>query len=145
MEWTLKPFSALTAAELFEIYKNRVDVFVVEQNCPYHEVDDRDLTAQHLFAKQDGRLAAYCRLIDEPQAVRIGRVLVAPHARGQGLARALMAVALDEAGKQHPHKPVHIQAQLYLAQFYQSLGFQTASETYLEDGIPHVDMVLELS
>ena len=58
MEWTLKPFSALTAAELFEIYKNRVDVFVVEQNCPYHEVDDRDLTAQHLFVKQDGRLPA---------------------------------------------------------------------------------------
>ena len=141
MNWHVKAFTELSHLELWGIYKSRVDVFVVEQNCPYPEVDEKDLHALHVFAEQDGQLAAYCRIIAEDALVKIGRVLVVSSFRALGLGRVLMQQALQVVQQRFPQQEIHIQAQLYLQQFYESLGFHKISDEYLEDGIPHIDMV----
>lgn len=142
-----KAFSELTTTELLEIYRLRVAVFVVEQDCAYQEVDDADQIAQHLFRQDEaGRVLAYARLIPEPQQVRIGRVVVAPTARRHGAGRQLVATAIQAARTTYPQaKRIVIQAQAYLQSFYASLGFQPVSDVYLETGIPHLDMVLPLT
>ena len=141
MQWQAKNFGNLSARELFEIYKLRTAVFVVEQNCPYQEVDDKDLQAVHLFAKNAKNLTAYCRLIPADDGVHIGRVLVVKEARGSGLARELVQNVLDYCRINFPNQPIHAQAQSYLQHFYESFGFQAMSGEYLEDDIPHLDMV----
>ncbi|MRN39212.1 GNAT family N-acetyltransferase [Neisseria sp. N95_16] len=141
MNWHIKVFTELSHLELWQIYKSRVDVFVVEQNCPYPEVDEKDLHALHVFAEQDGQLAAYCRIIAEEVLVKIGRVLVVSSFRELGLGRVLMQQALQAVQQRFPQQEIHIQAQLYLQRFYESLGFHKVSDEYLEDGIPHIDMV----
>ena len=140
--WQLKAFSELSTQELFEIYQVRVAVFVVEQNCAYQEVDEKDLKALHLFAKNSQKLTAYCRIIPEQDGVHIGRVLVIKEVRGTGLAKKLMTQALAVYQQQWQSEKVYVQAQAYLQDFYQSLGFKPISEVYLEDGIPHLDMIL---
>lgn len=146
-EFIQKSFSELTTTELLEIYRLRVAVFVVEQDCAYQEVDDADQVAQHLF-RQDaaGHVLAYARLIPEPQQIRIGRVVVAPAARRHGAGRELVMTAIQAARTTYPAaRRIVIQAQAYLQQFYASLGFQPVSDVYLETGIPHLDMVLPLT
>ena len=140
--WQLKAFSELSTQELFEIYQARIAVFVVEQNCAYQEVDEKDLKALHLFAKNSQKLTAYCRIIPEQDGVHIGRVLVIKEVRGTGLAKKLMTQALAVYQQQWQSEKVYVQAQAYLQDFYQSLGFKPISEVYLEDGIPHLDMIL---
>lgn len=142
MIWQLKTFTELSTIELFEIYKLRTAVFVVEQNCPYQEVDNKDLQAVHLFAKNAGNLTAYCRLIPEQDGIHLGRVCVAQHTRGSGLARELVEKAMDYYAVNFPNQAMYAQAQSYLQGFYESFGFQTVSAVYLEDGIPHLDMIL---
>ncbi|AWW33433.1 GNAT family N-acetyltransferase [Mannheimia varigena] len=141
MQWKGKTFEQLTTTELFEIYKVRTAVFVVEQNCPYQEVDDKDLQAVHFFAKNAKNLTAYCRLIPAEDGVHIGRVLVVKEQRGEGLARELVQKAMDYCREHFPSQPIHAQAQSYLQEFYEGFGFQAVSEVYLEDGIEHLDMV----
>lgn len=141
MNWHIKAFTELSHVELWQIYQSRVHVFVVEQNCPYQEVDAEDLHALHLFAEQNGRLAAYCRIIAEDTRVRIGRVLVVPSFRKSGLGRVLMRQALQAVQQRFPGQEIRIQAQLYLQGFYESLGFRKISDEYSEDGIPHIDML----
>ncbi|AHG78963.1 Acetyltransferase [Mannheimia varigena USDA-ARS-USMARC-1388] len=141
MLWQAKTFEQLTTAELFEIYQARTAVFVVEQNCPYQEVDDKDLQAVHFFAKNAKNLTAYCRLIPSDEGVHIGRVLVVKEQRGAGLARELVQKAMDYCHEHFPTQPIHAQAQSYLQGFYESFGFKAVSSVYLEDGIPHLDMV----
>ncbi|GGA46158.1 GNAT family N-acetyltransferase [Paenibacillus physcomitrellae] len=147
MEWTLKSFEQLTGAEVYRILQLRVNVFMLEQNCLYPEVDDKDQASHHLFLEADGKLAAYCRLlprgISYPQA-SIGRVLVNPPYRGRGLAQELMTQALAFLTGEWGESEVKIQAQHYLEKFYGSFGFRPVSDVYPEDGIPHVDMVLRL-
>ncbi|WGE31922.1 GNAT family N-acetyltransferase [Actinobacillus genomosp. 2] len=138
--WINKTFTDLSTLELFEIYKLRTEVFVVEQNCPYQEVDNLDLIATHLFAKNCENLTAYARIIPNQDYVQIGRVLVAKEYRGSGLARELMLQAVEIASSYD--QPIKIQAQAYLQSFYESLGFIAISDIYLEDGIPHLDMQL---
>ena len=140
--WQLKAFSELSTQELFEIYQARIAVFVVEQNCAYQEVDEKDLKALHFFAKDSQKLTAYCRIIPEKDGVHIGRVLVTREMRGTGLAKKLMTQALTVCQQQWQSEKVYVQAQAYLQDFYQSFGFKRISEIYLEDGIPHLDMVL---
>ena len=142
-----KGFAQLTPTELFEIYRVRVAVFVVEQACAYQEVDDLDVQAQHLFTQDAmGHVTAYARLIDEGQQVRIGRVLVAPNHRGTGAGRRLVTMALTAARRTYPEATaIVIQAQAYLQKFYASFGFQPTSAVYLDTGIPHLDMVLSLT
>lgn len=139
--WHCKFFHELTTLELFRIYKIRTAVFVVEQNCAYPEVDDNDLKALHLFYQQNNEMLAYARIIPEESAVHFGRVLVAQSARKGGLGRELIAKVLKEIKSRWADKPIHIQAQEYLQDFYASFGFEAVSDVYLEDGIPHLDMV----
>lgn len=141
--WQCRTFEQLSTPELFEIYKTRVDVFVVEQHCAYPEIDDNDLIALHLFAKNSQKLTAYCRIMPKENGVAIGRVLVTKEHRGTGLARELMQKALEISQQHWQNQPIYVQAQAHLQRFYHSLGFQPISEIYLEDSIPHVDMVLE--
>jgi ElaA protein len=132
----------LDPATLYGLLRLRVDVFVVEQRCPYPELDGRDLEpgTRHLWlAPPDAPAAprAYLRLLAQPDgAARIGRVCVAAAARGGGLAGRLMTAALDLAGA----GPVTLDAQSHLAAFYRRYGFAVTGPEYVEDGIPHLPM-----
>ncbi|MGT2771764.1 GNAT family N-acetyltransferase [Streptococcus marimammalium] len=139
--WYSKHFDQLTSEELFIILKERVRVFVVEQNCAYQEIDEEDLTAIHLFCLKDNKLMAYCRLIPQENQVKLGRVLVPYSFRQKGLGRKLILKA-REFWQQHYQVPLFAQAQAYLKDFYQEFGFESISEVYLEDDIPHIDMIL---
>jgi len=135
---------SFTAIELYQIIKARETVFVVEQNCPYQETDDWDLHAWHLTAFVKGELAAYARVVDpgiKSSQPSIGRVMTVKNFRAQGIGRALMEEAIKFTELKFPGKDINISAQVYLQQFYASLGFQTSGESYDEDGIPHIDMV----
>ncbi|WP_370943358.1 GNAT family N-acetyltransferase [Amycolatopsis sp. cg5] len=126
----------LTAAQLYEILRLRVDVFVVEQECPYPEIDGRDLlpTTQHLWTEGFG---SYLRVLADPDGVsRIGRVVTAKFARGKGLAGELMKAALDHIGDADSV----LDSQTYAAGFYAKFGFVPEGEEFLEDGIPHITM-----
>ncbi|MCR8967995.1 GNAT family N-acetyltransferase [Streptococcus zalophi] len=126
---------------MFIILKERVRVFVVEQNCAYQEIDEDDLTAIHLFSLKDKELMAYCRLIPQENQVKLGRVLVPLSYRQKGLGKKLVLKAID-FWQQHYKVPLFAQAQAYLKEFYQEFGFETISDVYLEDDIPHMDMIL---
>ncbi|KPF58031.1 acyltransferase [Rhizobium sp. AAP116] len=132
-----------SAADLYDMLKLRVDVFVVEQHCPYPELDGNDKDCLHLRLL-DGEDLLACARLWRPSAEhhpRIGRVAVSPDHRGKRLGEALMREAISEVEKRHPGKPIEISAQSHLQKFYGSLGFEVISEEYLEDGIPHVDML----
>jgi ElaA protein len=140
--WVIKPFEELTARELHLIYKERTAVFVVEQTCPYQEVDDTDLVSIHFWKQAEDRLLAYARLIPELDNVRIGRVLVPHGERTHGYGQELMQVVLEYAKTHFSGLPIHAQAQAYLHDFYASFGFRPVSDIYLEDDIPHIDMII---
>ena len=145
MEWKLKKFEDLSTHELYSLLQVRVAVFVVEQMCPYPEVDGHDLASYHLYGTQNGEIIAYCRILPRGtvyQEASIGRVLVNQKFRGQGLAGQLMTRTLRFMEEELLEKTIKIQAQDYLREFYSSFGFQPISEVYLEDNIPHVDMIL---
>ncbi|MGD7008888.1 GNAT family N-acetyltransferase [Metabacillus sp. 84] len=147
MSWQLKAFSELTAIELYEILKERTNVFVVEQNCPYLETDGKDFVSLHLYRKMDGVIVAYARLLPPGvsfEEASIGRVLMHADYRRQGLAAELLAKALDVIVREKKEKAVKIQAQEYLKGFYESFGFRTVTGCYMEDGIPHINMVLQV-
>ncbi|MBM7713945.1 ElaA protein [Bacillus thermophilus] len=147
MEWKLKTFDELTVDELYSILQARVDVFVVEQECAYRELDDHDRVAFHLYAVDAGKLAGYARILPPGSAYRelsIGRVLIRKEYRRKGLAKELMKRALRFIQQQTTVDCVKVQAQEYLLSFYGSFGFQPVSEVYMDEGIPHVDMILQL-
>lgn len=146
LQWQNLTFNQLNANTLYDILKLRIDVFVVEQACAYPELDNKDRhpETQHLLAlSTDGELLAYARIlppgISYPEA-SIGRVVVAPLGRGQGLATPLMQHAIASALATWPTAGIQIGAQDYLKGFYQKLGFVPCSDVYLEDGIAHIDM-----
>lgn len=145
--WRCLSFSQLTTQQLYELLKLRVDVFVVEQNCPYPELDDKDTQANvfHLIGYQQQKIVACARLlpagISYPN-VSIGRVTTKAEARGTGLGHQLLQQALDNCQALWPNQDIEIGAQQHLAKFYQSYGFNQTSAMYLEDGIPHIDMKL---
>lgn len=142
MELTVKHFSELTAAELYEIYKLRVAVFVVEQNCPYQEVDEKDKTAYHLWFTENGKMIAYLRVlapgVSYPE-VSIGRVISTERRRGIGtlILREGIKVAKEKFGT----GTIRIEAQTYARKLYENQGFVRTSEEFLEDGIPHIEML----
>jgi ElaA protein len=139
VELHVAAFEELSPADLYALLRLRVDVFVVEQQCPYPELDGRDTEAgtRHLWATEGGVPVGYLRILKEPGGgARIGRVCVAESARGVGLARRLMEAALDRVGD----RPCDLHAQAHLVDFYASLGFTPTGPEYLDDGIPHVPM-----
>jgi ElaA protein len=135
-----RAFADLDAPTLYALLRLRSDVFVVEQACPYPELDGRDTepTTRHLWLADDPATPlSYVRLLTDPDgSARIGRVCTAATARGQGLSRRLINVALDLAGD----RPCVLDAQSYLVDYYRSFGFTVAGAEYVEDGIPHVPM-----
>ena len=135
-------FKTLSALELYEVLRLRADVFVVEQNCVFADIDGKDPAALHLLAWDGDALAGYLRLFGPSEQVdaRIGRVVVAKAARSTGLGRRLMAAALDEVAQRFGPVPVVLSAQAHLERFYAGFGFVRISEDYLEDDILHCDM-----
>lgn len=146
MEWSIKKFQELTVEELYAILQLRTDIFVVEQECPYPEVDGRDQASHHLCAIEEGQLIAYARILLPGVSfseASIGRVLVAKSHRGKGLGYPLIEKAITFIRDELEQSRIKISAQAHLQKFYENCGFQTVSEVYLEDGIPHQDMVWE--
>ncbi|MBU0970724.1 MAG: GNAT family N-acetyltransferase [Proteobacteria bacterium] len=148
IQWEIKKFSELTATQLYEQLRLRVEVFVVEQACPYPELDGKDLHMEtlHLSVRMAGTLAAYLRILAPGVSypgVSLGRVVTARAFRRQGLSHLLIEKALELAREKWPGIAIQIGAQEYLRPFYQSHGFDPTSKIYLEDGIPHIDMVLK--
>lgn len=143
--YIVKSYDELSKDELLAILRARVDVFVVEQNCPYPEIDDvdNDELTQHVFLFREQQLAAYARCYKKnEQYSAFGRVLVAQQFRGEGLATKLVQMAIDTCLEHWPDKAIMIGAQCYLTGFYQQFGFENVGDDYLEDGIPHQDMCL---
>lgn len=146
MNWKLKSFHELSTHELYGILQVRTKVFVVEQECPYLEVDGKDVHAYHLYKEENGEMVAYARLLPAGVSYKepsIGRVLVKDDYRGKGLASELVRRGLDFIHDELGERTVKIQAQEYLREFYGSFGFRAITETYLDDGIPHIDMILQ--
>ncbi|RYG74305.1 GNAT family N-acetyltransferase [Lentibacillus lipolyticus] len=146
MGWYIKTFDELSNEELYAILKLRVDIFVVEQNCPYPELDDYDQTSIHYFLKDDHEIVANVRILPAgtkyPEA-SIGRVVVNPKYRGNGFGQEIMRKATDYTATVLAERRIKIQGQEYLERFYTELGFKQVSDSYLEDGIPHIDMIWE--
>ena len=139
----IKDMGGFSAHELYALLKLRVDVFVVEQNCPYPELDGKDDHALHMMLKRGDEIIAAARIFpphDEVPA-KIGRVVVSPARRGERLGEALMREALKACAERFPDAPVFLSAQSHLQKFYASFGFRPVSDEYSEDGIPHVDML----
>ncbi|GEL78611.1 GNAT family N-acetyltransferase [Tenuibacillus multivorans] len=147
MNWENKSFYELSNDELYDILKLRVDVFVVEQNCPYPEIDDFDREARHFFYQKDGQILAYCRMI--PPGVKfkeasIGRVITHPSERRTGIGSLMLQEAMDFIDENWENCDVKIEAQAHLQAFYSQCGFETISDEFLEDGIPHVEMLYSI-
>ncbi|MDO4467730.1 MAG: GNAT family N-acetyltransferase [Bacillota bacterium] len=142
MQTICKRFEELTTRELYEILKTRVDVFVVEQTCPYPEIDEYDLTSWHFYIVEDNKIASYCRII--PPGIRfqeasIGRVLATK--RREGYASLLLKEAIQKINKDYKNCNIKIEAQTYAKSLYEKLGFVQCSEEFLEDDIPHIQMI----
>ena len=147
IEWRWKFFDDLTTAEVYAMLAARSQVFVIEQNCLYGDIDGLDTEAWHLFAFGPGeprpKLAGYLRVLlpDESDAdIRIGRVLTTADFRGMGLGNQMLARAMGHIVEQWPNVPVRLHAQAHLQGFYGAFGFVPISEIHEEDGIPHVWM-----
>lgn len=144
-KWILKKFEELTPHELYAILHLRNEVFVVEQNCVYQDADNKDQSSFHFMAWQEEKLLAYTRILPAGIAfdmVSIGRVVTSPGVRRTGMGKELMIRSIEEVQKLYGKVPIWIGAQLYLKEFYNSLGFQQSSSIYLEDGIEHIEMIL---
>ncbi|MDI1353341.1 MAG: GNAT family N-acetyltransferase [bacterium] len=145
MNFLIKQFQQISTKQLFEIYKLRSRVFVVEQNCAYQDVDELDLEAWHIMLLDNkGLLVAYCRIIppaSELDSPHIGRVVVDPANRGKRLGIEIMKLGIQKTNEIFAGKSIVISAQAYLNKFYSSLGFVAEGEGYLEDDIPHIKMV----
>ena len=150
--WHCKSWDALGREELYALLKLRAEVFVVEQDCPYQDLDGKDRLGMHLWAERPGAPAAgggevlaLTRLLPSgvsyPNEVSIGRVVTAPALRRTGLGKWLMTESLESLHRLWPGEPIRLSAQCYLEAFYAGFGFEPVGEPYLEDNIPHVAMV----
>ncbi len=148
LDWQLKKFEELSPHELYAILRLRSEVFVVEQDCVYLDMDDKDQQSHHLLGSLHNRLIAYTRILppgssySEPS---IGRVVTSPSARRSGAGRLLMMQSINAVHGLYGEIPIRIGAQLYLKEFYGSFGFVQQGEIYLEDGIEHIHMLKGVS
>lgn len=144
IKWIFKKFDELTSSELYAIMQLRNEVFVVEQNCVYQDADNKDALSFHLMGWGEKNLYAYTRIIPSGIAfteASIGRVVTSPSIRRTGIGVELMRVSISKTKELFGNVPIRIGAQLYLQKFYTSLGFEKDSDTYLEDNIPHIEMI----
>lgn len=144
MDIIVKPFCELTSDELYEILRLRVDVFVVEQNCPYQEIDGLDRQATHLYFAENSEILAYLRIL--PAGVTfdvpaLGRIVTAK--RGLGLGAAIVREGIRLAREMFGDTEIKIEAQTQARGFYEKLGFFQSSEEFMDTGIPHIEMTLK--
>jgi ElaA protein len=142
--WQIKTFETLTVSELYSILKLRSEVFVVEQNCVYLDMDGKDALALHLFGEYNGQIVAYSRLFKPGisfDTASIGRVIVSGNYRNKKWGQELMRQSILAIENYFGESQITISAQLYLKRFYESFGFVASSEMYLEDDIPHIKMI----
>ncbi len=136
----------MSPSELYEILKLRQDIFIVEQNCVYDDIDGLDGASQHLILKIDNKLVAYSRIVPAKvkfDEISIGRIVVREEFRGEGYGEKIVLESIKRIAE-NGHKDIRIEAQAHLLHFYENLGFNSAGETYILDGIPHLQMVLNL-
>lgn len=142
MELIIKHYSELTPDELYELLRVRVQVFVVEQRCPYEETDGRDKQAYHVYLRDESGIKAYLRVLDRGvsfEEVSIGRVLTTE--RGCGLGHKILAAGIAAAREKYGAESIRIEAQTYARKLYEDHGFRPAGNEFLEDGIPHIPML----
>lgn len=144
LKWEVKPFDTLSLEELYKILQLRQEVFILEQACVYNDLDHKDQKSAHLMAWHGDRLAAYTRLlpygVSYPDALSIGRVLVAAEFRSKGLGQELMVRSVECIQDLFGHHPIKIGAQQHLKVFYNRLGFEQTSQPYMDAGIAHIEM-----
>ena len=149
ISWQCKYFSDLSNFELYKILQLRSEVFVVEQNCAYQDLDDKDLKAYHYSGWENENIVAYTRLlakgISYEDAASIGRVVTARSVRGKNVGKELMNNSIKEIYRLFGKVPIRISAQLYLKRFYESFSFVQKSDVYMEDGIEHISMLLDIN
>lgn len=142
--WKIKTFDEFTVPELYAVLKARIDVFVIEQNCPYPDLDNYDQKAVHIWAEENGNVLAYCRIFDKGikyDETSIGRVLTTELARGKSLGKLLIKYAVETIENRFYTSEIRISAQDYLLKFYGDFGFEDTGKKYLEDDIPHTEMI----
>ncbi|MGC4128648.1 MAG: GNAT family N-acetyltransferase [Bergeyella sp.] len=142
--WKAKSFDELNTSDLYKILQSRMEVFIIEQECHYLDLDDEDQKAIHFWAEENGEILAYCRIFDKgikyPET-SIGRVLTTEKGRGKGLGKKLVDYAVQIIENRFHTSEIRISAQDYLIQFYTDFGFQSTGKKYLEDDIPHTEML----
>ncbi len=146
MELFVKSFEELSTRELYDLLRLRVDVFVVEQRCPYPELDGRDQAALHVWLQDETGIQAYLRIMDRgvnSEHVSIGRVIAVK--RRQGLGSRILAEGVRLARERFGAEQIYLEAQVYAKSLYEKQGFLAISEPFPEDGIPHVKMLLDLT
>jgi len=145
IKWVLKHFNDLSVSELYAIMQLRNEVFVVEQNCVFQDADNKDQRSHHLMGWDNQKLVAYSRIVPPGIAYdsfpSIGRVVTSPTMRTTGIGKILMQQSIEELQKLFGKSSIKLGAQLYLKKFYESFGFVQSSEVYMEDGIPHIEMI----
>jgi len=148
MNTVIKKFSELSTEEIYNILKLRSEVFVVEQNCVYQDIDEKDKKATHLFIEKNNEIIAYTRIFKKgdyyEENPSIGRVVVSKKERGKNLGKAIMLSSIEFIKKELEGKKIELSAQKYLDKFYKELDFYCEGEDYLEDGIPHQRMFYNL-
>lgn len=145
LDYSIRSFEKLTLEELYDVMALRLEVFVVEQDCPYQDADYKDQSSLHVLGKREGKLVAYTRLVPKGISYEhyhsIGRVITALSIRGEGIGEELMRKSID-AIKMSFGPDVKISAQVYAIPFYEKVGFYVTGKPYLEDDIPHTAMIL---
>ena len=148
MNTVIKKFSELSTEEIYNILKLRSEVFVVEQNCVYQDIDEKDQKATHLFIEKNNEIIAYTRIFKKgdyyEENPSIGRVVVSKKERGKNLGKEIMLNSIEFIKKELEEKKIELSAQKYLDKFYKDLDFYSEGEDYLEDGIPHQRMFYNL-
>lgn len=144
LTWTIKKFNELSPLELYSILRLRSEVFVVEQNCVFQDMDNKDQSSFHLMGWNNDQLLAYTRIVPPGtsyEQASIGRVVTSPAARATGIGKSLMEMSIEALETLFGKVPIRIGAQLYLKKFYSSFGFEQSSDVYDEDGIDHIEMI----
>ena len=144
MNLVTKFFQELSTTELYELLKSRAEIFVVEQNCVYQDLDNKDYHSLHIFYEEQGKVLAYLRAFEKDastKTIQMGRVLTLTH--GNGLGSTLLREGIKQIKEKFTPSAIYIEAQCYATGFYEREGFVICSDEFLEDGIPHVEMILK--
>ena len=144
MEWKIKKFNQLSTLELYDILKAREEIFIIEQECLYDDIDSKDLDAVHIFSMEEGQVVCYLRILGKGvrfDEVSIGRVMTRPAYRRKGYGEQIMKRAIQYIEEIMEEGEIRISAQTYLKNFYENVGFKVVSDVYLEDGLDHYEML----